>query len=323
MDSYALASRPLPSTPRIAPVVDLRPQVVDMSGQSDQSDVSGDLEPWEWCRQYVRRFVSGSNERAGRRLTDDTIKGFDRHRGADHHQLAAVLDALDHGRPVAFYGWWPTAAAAAVTDILGVDAIEVPPPSRKGSDLVEGHAVVILGYGRHDAFPGGGYLIVRNPWSDGAWGDGGFGFVPFTYLRAYAITLQGARIDGGFVRTVEPDVEPVEPAPLDLPLGSTRNPVDVEIKRKARCADPRASYTSLFFSEHAMDTARAKAICARCEVRDLCLTRALERAEPYGVWGGEFLIDGEVVAAKRGRGRPRAIPLPTDVDEITGMPVVA
>jgi len=29
------------------------------------------------------------------------------------------------------------------------------------------------------------------------------------------------------------------------------------------------------------------------------------------------------VAVKRGRGRPRTIPLPTLVDEITGMPVVA
>ena len=41
------------------------------------------------------------------------------------------------------------------------------------------------------------------------------------------------------------------------------------------------------------------------------------------MWGGEFLLDGEIVAVKRGRGRPRRIPLPTDVDEVTGMPVVA
>jgi WhiB family redox-sensing transcriptional regulator len=316
MDSYALPIRPLPASTRVTPVVDLRERTVDMSD-------AGDLDAWEWCRHYVDRFVAGTSDRAGRRLTDDTIKGFDRNRGADHHQLATVLDALDHGRPVAFYGWWPTAAAAAVTDILGVDAIEVPPPSAKGSALVDGHAVVVLGYARHDAFPGGGYLIVRNPWPDRIWGDRGYGYLPFTYVRTYAIMLQSARIDSGYLRSVELVEEPDGPPTYDLPIGPSGNPADAEIARKARCADPRASYTALFFSENAIDTARAKAICSRCEVRELCLTRALERREPYGVWGGEFLIDGEIVVAKRGRGRPRTIPLPADVDEITGMPVVA
>lgn len=30
----------------------------------------------------------------------------------------------------------------------------------------------------------------------------------------------------------------------------------------------------------------AKAICARCPVREVCLTHALTRREDYGVWGG-------------------------------------
>ena len=42
--------------------------------------------------------------------------------------------------------------------------MDVPPPDRKWAGLVDGHAVVIVGYGRHDAFPGGGYVIVRNGW---------------------------------------------------------------------------------------------------------------------------------------------------------------
>lgn len=135
------------------------------------------------------------------------------------------------------------------------------------------------------------------------------------HVRAYATALFSVRIDSACV-------QPVDTA-VDLPIGPSRHPVDVQIAKKARCADPRATYTGLFFSENALDTARAKAICARCEVRGLCLSRALERQEPYGVWGGEFLVDGEIVAAKRGRGRPRTLPLPTNVDEITGMPVVA
>ena len=80
-----------------------------------------------------------------------------------------------------------------MSDILGVDAMDVPPPDRKGVGLVDGHAVVALGYGRHAAFPGGGYLIVRNPWGDVGWGDRGDGYLPFTYVRAYATALQTFR----------------------------------------------------------------------------------------------------------------------------------
>lgn len=311
MESYELSVRPIPATSLAAPTVDLRSRHVDMSDLVDLVD----RDSWEWCREFVRRFVGGSDDRAARRLTDDTIKVLDRHRGADRKQLAAVLEALDHDRPVAVYGWWPIREAASVTDILGVDAMDVPPPDRKGSGLVEGHAVAAVGYGRHDAFPGGGYLIVRNPWSCSTWGDQGCGFVPFAYLRAYAIALYSVRTDTNQL--------PRDEEPPGRPSGRSRHPIDVQIAKKARCSDPRASYTDLFFSEIAIDTARAKAICARCAVRVQCLDRALERQEPYGIWGGEFFVDGAIVAVKRGRGRPRKIAPPTRVDEVTGMPVVA
>ncbi len=36
-----------------------------------------------------------------------------------------------------------------------------------------------------------------------------------------------------------------------------------------------------------------------------CLAGALERREPWGVWGGELFVSGVVVARKRPRGRPR------------------
>jgi WhiB family transcriptional regulator, redox-sensing transcriptional regulator len=61
----------------------------------------------------------------------------------------------------------------------------------------------------------------------------------------------------------------------------------------------------LFFAERYADAERAKALCRDCPVRAACLAGARERAEPCGVWGGEVFIDGVVVAAKRGRGRPR------------------
>ena len=42
-----------------------------------------------------------------------------------------------------------------------------------------------------------------------------------------------------------------------------------------------------------------------CPVRDLCLTGAKQRREPWGVWGGELFLQGVVIPRKRPRGRPR------------------
>lgn len=61
----------------------------------------------------------------------------------------------------------------------------------------------------------------------------------------------------------------------------------------------------LWFAEHSAQVEQAKALCRTCPVRDACLAGALEREEPWGVWGGEVFVGGRVVATKRGRGRPR------------------
>ena len=68
---------------------------------------------------------------------------------------------------------------------------------------------------------------------------------------------------------------------------------------------PCQSQPDLFFAEHPSALARAQELCVGCELRDLCLTGALERGERYGVWGGQILVGGEIVRCKRGRGRPR------------------
>jgi WhiB family redox-sensing transcriptional regulator len=72
----------------------------------------------------------------------------------------------------------------------------------------------------------------------------------------------------------------------------------------ARCSDGTGSMVELFFSEQLDDIAAAKAFCQECEVKDDCLAGALERREPWGVWGGELFVNGKVVAQKRKRGRP-------------------
>ena len=61
----------------------------------------------------------------------------------------------------------------------------------------------------------------------------------------------------------------------------------------------------LFFAESPQDVELAKAMCRGCRARLACLAGALERREPWGVWGAELLMSGAIVACKRPRGRPR------------------
>lgn len=71
-----------------------------------------------------------------------------------------------------------------------------------------------------------------------------------------------------------------------------------------RLVDPE-----LFFAESPADVETAKALCVECPVKAQCLAGALERREPWGVWGGELFVQGVVVARKRPRGRPRKHPI--------------
>jgi WhiB family redox-sensing transcriptional regulator len=110
-----------------------------------------------------------------------------------------------------------------------------------------------------------------------------------------------------------------EPETTDEGLSFVARPlVDRLIAMRARCFDPRGLYSQLFHSDDPRDIARAKAICSRCTVRDACLGRALERAEPCGVWGGEILVDGAIAAYPRRRGRRPKVLVALDVDEVTG-----
>ena len=61
----------------------------------------------------------------------------------------------------------------------------------------------------------------------------------------------------------------------------------------------------LFFAESPQDVEQAKAMCRGCRARIACVAGALERREPWGVWGGELLMCGAIVPGKRPRGRPR------------------
>ena len=116
-----------------------------------------------------------------------------------------------------------------------------------------------------------------------------------------------------------PEPEVVKPPSTDAP---ELEPADWAVK--ARCNDGNGTLSFLFFSEDLIDIARAKAICSRCVVREECLTAATERAEPWGVWGGQLFVDGRIVANKRRRGRPPKHPrLEPVVDEVPLPPSMA
>ncbi len=61
----------------------------------------------------------------------------------------------------------------------------------------------------------------------------------------------------------------------------------------------------LWFADTPIGVETAKALCQGCPLRPECLAGALERSEPWGVWGGELVEHGVVVPRKRPRGRPR------------------
>ena len=82
------------------------------------------------------------------------------------------------------------------------------------------------------------------------------------------------------------------------------------VRANARCNDGTGNLVALFFSEQLDDIARAKAFCGPCPVREDCFQAALDRREPYGVWGGRLFFKGKVLAVKRPRGRPPKNPRP-------------
>ena len=102
----------------------------------------------------------------------------------------------------------------------------------------------------------------------------------------------------------------IDPAPsrsglgLDRTHASTDRPAGVRAAGSLRALPCRVQDPDLWFAERPADLERAKSLCAECPVRSACLAGALDRAEPWGVWGGEIFDHGVVIARKRPRGRP-------------------
>jgi len=102
-----------------------------------------------------------------------------------------------------------------------------------------------------------------------------------------------------FTQVLEPGARPE----IDLEAcDSVEAALAAGVELPCHAVDP-----DLFFAESPLEVERAKSLCRGCPVRGLCLDAALERREPWGVWGGEWFDGGRAIGRKRPRGRPRKV----------------
>ena len=94
---------------------------------------------------------------------------------------------------------------------------------------------------------------------------------------------------------------PSLPGPADGSRPAPVTTLGLPSSQRLPCTDD----PDLFFAESPDDVEYAKALCRTCPRQADCLSGALERAEPWGVWGGELFLRGVVVPRKRPRGPPR------------------
>jgi WhiB family transcriptional regulator, redox-sensing transcriptional regulator len=120
-----------------------------------------------------------------------------------------------------------------------------------------------------------------------------------------------------------PHTRPTHTVP---PLAGTRTEQEVPEMTLAALLDDAASVDrrtdeipcqqedpELWFAESPEDVDFAKSLCGTCPVQRACLVGAVQRREPWGVWGGQLFAGGHIVSRKRPRGRPRKDAAPVEV----------
>jgi C1A family cysteine protease len=101
-------------------------------------------------------------------------------------ELQNTLAILRSGRPVATGIWWLNNFATVTVN--GVPLLKDYPRSANSGPnppMFDGHSIDLAGFRESRAFPGGGYFIFRNSFGT-SFGNKGYGFVSFQYMRAYA-----------------------------------------------------------------------------------------------------------------------------------------
>jgi hypothetical protein len=114
------------------------------------------------------------------------LKVWDDTKGMTSAELQTALATLRSGRPVATGIWW--LSTFATVTVHGVPLLkDYPRSANVGSNppMFDGHTIDLVGFRQSSKFPGGGYFIFRNSMGK-SFGDKGYGFVSFQYLRTYS-----------------------------------------------------------------------------------------------------------------------------------------
>lgn len=119
------------------------------------------------------------------------------------------------------------------------------------------------------------------------------------YRPGTAVVLESPQADEMAEGVKAAQVAPVEP------MAQVAQVAQAEVLRLTPMNLPCSEDPDLFFAESPDDVELAKSLCGGCRAKAACLAGALERREPWGVWGGELFLRGEIVPRKRARGRPR------------------
>ena len=116
----------------------------------------------------------------------EIVKVWDNTKGMDKAELQKTLALLRSGRPVASGMWWQNTFATQT--VRGVPLLKYYSRSENtgaNPPMSDGHTIDLVGFRESREFPGGGYFIFRNSWGT-SFGDDGYGFVSFRYIRTWA-----------------------------------------------------------------------------------------------------------------------------------------
>jgi hypothetical protein len=116
----------------------------------------------------------------------EIVKVWDNTKGMNAAELKKTLTILRSGRPVASGMWWQN--NFATVSVRGVPLLKYYSRSANtgaNPPMFDGHTIDLVGFRESRAFPDGGYFIFRNSWGT-SFGDKGYGFVSFRYIRTWA-----------------------------------------------------------------------------------------------------------------------------------------
>lgn len=141
-------------------------------------------------------------------------------------------------------------------------------------------------------------------WAEGPTAKIGLGDVTWAFDEAPVITYKDYKRTDNSTVGVSSEIKASEINGVAINNSAIKSPA---IKSKAVVIPCHSADPELFFSESPEVIAQAKTLCGGCPMKAKCLTGALSRAEPAGVWGGELFDDGQVIQAKRMPGRPAKV----------------